>query len=313
MFIILNNKFLLRNYANADSKNAKGFFMKKEVLTFSVVMLLSACGGQTSQQQSQKASEPSAHAASSVATSRQAPEGARVYRVVTERNYPPFTMHDGKGHSLGFEVELLEAIGARENLYFSFTPQVWEGVLPELKSGKADIAAAGLTVLEERKQDMSFTNPHFISETAMLVPNKSLDKIKSFADLKNQRVSLKKDSLQHQLLIQARHKHELFVFDETLWLNVVHLLRNESDVVVGDWGALAYHNNKYKDNQLTVVRDEKAFEKEELAFAVKKDETALLAALNSGLDKMKQDGSYQKLYNKWFGESAPVTASAVQP
>ena len=116
-------------------------------------------------------------------TTAPAAKNGKVYRVVTERVKPPMVAYvDGK--ITGFEYDLLQAIAAKKGISFEY--QVVDSkkdLLPALESGKADIAAGAITINDERRQKVNFSEPILDYSAAVLV-DKSLADAKSFADLK---------------------------------------------------------------------------------------------------------------------------------
>ncbi|UOP05247.1 transporter substrate-binding domain-containing protein [Conchiformibius kuhniae] len=222
------------------------------------------------------------------------------YRVFTEQSYPPFIMHGGSETS-GFEYDLLNAIAAKQGFTLNYTPHLWAGLFDTLDAGKSDILSAGITITEARKEKMSFSEPYFETESALLVGKDS--QIKSFADMMGKKIAVKEGTSQDQTVKQYQKGVGEPVYVATTWFTIRETMAGNTDAALGDWGVMRYYTKQHgKEYGISVVRDPKA-EKELLGFAVKKDNTQLQSKLNRGLAQLKADGSYDKIYQKWFGDA----------
>lgn len=261
--------------------------MKKSLLFAVSLCLLNAC--HSGESQIAASSAPAATPASS--TEKQAH-----YRVYTEQSYLPFIAHDGSKVS-GFEHDILDEISKRQGFTVSYTPYVWEGLFDTLNSGKADIVSSGITITDERQKIMAFTDPHFETETVLLTHKKNAD-IKKFADIRNKKIAIQKGTLQSRIVEEYQG---IPVFAETSWLSVKSTIKHDSDATLGDLGLFKYFVKTYESEGLTVIQDPHS-PKEQLGFGVKKDNVELQNKLNQGLKQIKADGTYQQIYQKWFGQ-----------
>lgn len=256
--------------------------MKYPVLFLSVCLLMSACG---------KNNAPTNNA-DSAATSSEQP----VYRVFTEQSYPPFIMHLGVDKVEGFEYDLLTEIAKRQGFQLSFTPYTWEGLFDTLNADKADILSAGITVTEDRKKRMLFSEPYFETETVLLL-NKNTTNIHKFSDMRGKKIAVKQGTFQDNMI---KYYGGESTYAESSWLTVKSTIAQYSAATLGDLGVLSYFATKYPEEGLKVIKDPSS-DKEQLAFVVKKDNVELQSKLNQGLQQLKTDGTYQQLYQKWFG------------
>lgn len=261
--------------------------MKYAILFLSTCLLMSACG-------KTEVSDNNPAATSAPQASQQP-----VYRVLTEQSYPPFIMHMGIDKVEGFEYDLLTEIAKRQGFEVKFSPYTWQGLFDTLDKGEADIVSSGITVTEERKQKMSFSDPYFETETVLLL-SKNSGNLQKFIDMRGKRIGVKAGTFQEAMVTQ--HGGES-IYADSSWLSVKSTIGKQTAATLGDFGVLSYFANKYPEEQLKVVKDPTS-EKEQLAFVVKKDNVALQNKLNLGLKQLKTDGTYQQLYQKWFGSSS---------
>lgn len=217
------------------------------------------------------------------------------YRVFTEQSYPPFIMHGGTEVS-GFEYDLLEAIAKDQNFKLTYTPHPWKGLFDTLTNNQSDILSAGITITDERKKLMSFSDPYFETESVLLV-GKQAD-IKNFSETISKKIAVKEGTSQDQT---AKTHHAVPVYVATTWFTIRSVLNGEADGSLGDYGVMSYYVKEYKDKYNINIVHDTAAEKEQLGFAVKKDNTELLNKINTGLRKLKSNGQYDTIYTKWFG------------
>ena len=112
----------------------------------------------------------------------------RVYTFMAEPSKMPLTARDELGNSLiGFEVDLLKAIGERENFDIKTRPQALSGLVKSLEDGSADIIGSGITVSEDMKDRVEFTQFYMTVGYALLVKDES-DNINSLSDLVGKRL-----------------------------------------------------------------------------------------------------------------------------
>lgn len=261
--------------------------MKTSILFLSTCLLMSACG-----------KTEVADNNSSIASAPQASHQP-VYRVLTEQSYPPFIMHSGIDQIEGFEYDLLTEIAKRQGFQVEFAPYTWNGLFDTLNTGKSDIVSSGITITEERKQKMSFSDPYFETETVLLL-DKNIGSIQKFVDMRGKKIAVKAGTFQDNMVKQ---NGGVPTYADSSWLTVKSTIAKQTAATLGDFGVLSYFANKYPEEHLKVVKDPTS-EKEQLAFVVKKDNVELQNKLNLGLKQLKTDGTYQQLYQKWFGVSS---------
>ena len=146
--------------------------MKKWLATaLACSALLTACGGQ-GQNQSQGQASASAGAQG----------GEKVYRVAMNAEFAPFEFMDSANNIQGFDVDLVNAMAKAGNFKVEFKHQPWDSLFPALGNGDVDILASAVTITDDRKQTMDFSDPYYKITQVILVPQGKT--IKSVEDLK---------------------------------------------------------------------------------------------------------------------------------
>ncbi|AEF96219.1 ABC transporter substrate-binding protein [Methanotorris igneus] len=215
---------------------------------------------------------------------------------IVNYNVPPFVFEkDGK--LTGFDVELITEISRRLGLKPEFKRYDFHLLLPLIKANEIDCAISAISITQKRKQEVSFSRPYF--ETGEIIVVRSDDnRIKRDADLRGKKVGVIKGTTCEELAISISKSAPLTIVK---YRDVDKML---DDLKNGEIDAIIY------DEILVdgVIKERPYFKKvgrrltsEYYGIAVNKNNEALLNAINEALFEMEKDGTYMKLYNKWFG------------
>ncbi len=265
-------------------------------------VLLAACG---------KKEAPPAPAAAPVAS---APAPAKVYVVGTDAAYAPFESQNEKGEIVGFDIDMLKAVAAKAGIEVKFVNTPWEGIFNALAQGDRDIVVSAVTITDERKGTMDFSQPYFDAQQLIAVRQDS--KVAKFADLKKLKVGVQTGTTGDEAVTKLLGKTSTAIkrFESTP-LALKELEAGGVDAVVADNGVVIHYVANNPGGKFRTVSD-KDFVPEQYGFAVKKGNAELLAKLDQGLAGIKADGTYAQIYGKYFGAvpAAPAsTASAAAP
>ncbi|MBN0044095.1 amino acid ABC transporter substrate-binding protein [Streptomyces actuosus] len=225
----------------------------------------------------------------------------------THLPYPPFQSEiDGKVQ--GFDVALVDLVadnlGVQQKILDTPFENFKTGAF--LNAGKCDVAAAGMTITDERRKHVDFSVPYFDATQAVLVDKDS--GIGSLADIKSQGVKL---GAQAQTTGEdyARSKGFDPVSFESSDAVLNGLRTGQVKAVIIDYPVVqGWLKDKAEAGAFEVV--DNLHTGEQYGFTVKKGNTALREALDKAITDAKADGTYKKLYEKWIG---PYDASAASP
>ncbi|WP_328921751.1 transporter substrate-binding domain-containing protein [Streptomyces griseoaurantiacus] len=225
----------------------------------------------------------------------------------THLPYPPFQSEiDGKVQ--GFDVSLVDLVaddlGVKQAIVDTPFENFKTGAF--LNSGQCDLAAAGMTITEERKKNVDFSDPYFEATQAVLVNKKS--GLTSLADVKSKGKML---GAQAQTTGEDYARKQGFdpVSFESSDAVLNGLRTGQVQAVVIDYPVVqGWLKNKANADAFEVADNINTGE--QYGFTVKKGNTKLLAAVNKALAEAKADGTYKKLYEKWIG---PYDESAASP
>ena len=261
-------------------------------------LLLAACG--------KKAETPAPAPVASAAASAPAPAPAKVYVVGTDAAYAPFESQNEKGEIVGFDIEVVQAVAAKAGIEVKFVNTPWEGIFNALGQGDRDMVASAVTITAERKGTMDFSDPYFDAQQLIAVGEKS--KVAKFGDLKKLKVGVQTGTTGDEAVTKLLGKTSTNIkrFESTP-LALKELESGGVDAVVADNGVVIHYVANNPGGKFKTVAD-KEFVPEQYGIALKKGNTELLEKVNKGLADIKADGTYDKIFAKYFG--APPAAAA---
>lgn len=262
--------------------------------------LLAACGKKEAPAPAASAPAPAASVAAAP------PPPAKVYVVGTDAAYAPFESQNEKGEIVGLTIDVVNAAAAKAGIQVKFVNTPWEGIFNALAQGDRDMLASSITITDERKQTMDFTNPYF--DAYQLIAVKASSKVAKFDDLKKLKVGVQTGTTGDEAVTKLLGKNNTNIkrFESTP-LALKELEAGGVDAVVADNGVVVNYVTNNPAAKFKTVSD-KAFVPEQYGFAVKKGNTELLEKLNKGLADIKADGTYDQIYAKYFG-AAPAAAA----
>lgn len=225
-----------------------------------------------------------------------ASHAAEPLRVGTDATFPPMEFVDN-GKRTGFDVELVEAIGAKLGRKIEWVDIDFKGLIPGLIAKRFDLAVSAIYITDERRKVVDFTDPYFAGGLVVMVKDNN-QTIKTPADLAGKKVS-----------VQVGTKSVTFLRDNYPQINRVEVEKNQEMFdLVGIGRADAAVTGKPAAYQLVRTRPgfrvlDQQITTEAYGIAVRKDEPQLTAALNAALARIKADGSYAAIEKKWFSSS----------
>ena len=269
-------------------------------LAFATASLLAACGGgQSASNTATAASTPAS--ASSATGAAPASGGDQVLKVAMNANFPPFESMNPNGQIEGFDVDVMNAIAKEEGFKVSYHQQAWDGIFASLKAGDNDILISGITINDERKQQMLFSEPYYKITQVILVPQGK--SIKSVEDLKKMdkvgvSIGTTGDLAAQKILGTTSEK---IIRLENLPLTLKEVETGAVDAVISDSAVVADYVKKNGDKGFTMV-EVPDFTVEYYGIAVRQDDKALMDKINSGLKKIQASGEYAKISDKYFAK-----------
>ncbi|WP_340621210.1 arginine ABC transporter substrate-binding protein [Xenorhabdus siamensis] len=218
-------------------------------------------------------------------------------RFATEATYPPFEFIDANNKIQGFDVDLANAICQKIHAECTFTNQAFDSLIPSLKFRRVDVLMAGIDITPDRQKQVDFTDTYY-DNAAIFVTVKG--KYSQFTELKGKQVGTQNGTT-HQKYLMEQHKELKSVPYDSYQNAILDLKNGRIDALFGDTAVV---NVWLKKNKELGTIGEKVTDKNYfgtgLGIAVRKGNTVLLNKLNQALADIKQDGTYDTIYKKWF-------------
>ncbi|MDF1484543.1 basic amino acid ABC transporter substrate-binding protein [Ramlibacter sp. H39-3-26] len=240
-----------------------------------------------------------------------APAPAKALVVGTDAAYAPFESQDATGQIVGFDIDVVTAVAKSQGVEVKFVNTPWEGIFNTLAQGDRDLLVSAITITDERKQTMDFSDAYFDAHQLIAVGEKS--KVTKFDDLKKLKVGVQTGTTGDEVVTKMLGKDSTNIkrFESTP-LALKELEAGGVDAVVADNGVIVNYVANNAGSKFKTVNDP-SFAPEQYGLAVRKGNAELLAKLNKGLAAIKADGTYDKIYAQYFGAKDAAPAAAAEP
>ena len=222
------------------------------------------------------------------------------YMIACDAKYAPFSLEED-GKYKGIDVELLDAIANEEGFVYELKPMDFNGIIPGLTSNQLDGAIAGISITDERKQVLDFSDGYFESGLSLVVNSENTE-INGESDLEGKSAAIKKGTAGSMFAEDNAEKYNLTLnyFDDspTMFLDVEN---NNSDFLMEDYPVIAYKIKTAGDSKLRIAGEK--LSSVDYGFAVCKGKNQdLLQKFNDGLKKLKENGEYDRIVGQYIGE-----------
>lgn len=219
---------------------------------------------------------------------------AEIIKVGTNANFPPFEYLDENNKITGFDIELVDALSKKIGFEYEIVNMGFDGLIPALKSGKIDMIASGMSATEARKKAADFTDSYFLTENVFM--KRAEDKtINSKDDIKGKSVGTQLGTVQEIAIRELKDIKPVTMEDP---ITVILALKNgKIDVAVFDT-SVAY--GYIRQNPEIVEFHKEPDGSDGFSFAFNKGKkTELVAKINEALKELKEDGTFDKLLDKY--------------
>lgn len=228
-----------------------------------------------------------------------------VLRIGTEGAYAPFNYTNADGTLGGFDIEIANAICADMQVTCEIMAQDWDGIIPGLKAGKYDAIVAAMSVTPERAQQVAFTDPYFSNALVFLAKKDSTFDPAKVTDINAHSIAAQRSTISSQWLENTYPKADMKLYD-TLSNAFLDLGAGRVDAMISDklpaieWLSSTSGNNYVLKGAEIDINDN-------FAIAVRSNDEALQAKINTSLSNIKANGTYDKINQKYFAVPASAT------
>ncbi len=219
-----------------------------------------------------------------------------------EIGYPPFEDFAQDGTTpIGYDIDFANALGEKLGLEIVFINTAWDGIFQGI-GVNYDVVISAVTITEERKETMDFSNPYIDNYQAVVVRADSDLKVESFLDLDGLALAVQKETTSDILIsdyISTGSLNCTVAQNEKVITCFTQLDNKEIDAVVVDSTVADGQVGKYSDKYKIAYLDKS--EAEQFGVAIKKGNAELQAAINKAIDELKAEGFFQESTEYWFG------------
>jgi polar amino acid transport system substrate-binding protein len=223
-----------------------------------------------------------------------------VIRIATEGAYPPFNYMEPDGSIAGMDVEMANALCAEMKAKCTIVAQDWDGMIPALTGGKFDAIVASMSITEERKKQVDFTDKYYTTPLAVVVSKDSTLKGVGVADMSGKTVGAQAGTTQANYAddVYAKNGAEVKMYptqDEA----ATDLQNGRVDALISDKFVVVDWLNKAGKDCCRLLGDVPGTETE-AGIAIRKGEDALRERFNKAIKAIVADGTYGKIVAKYF-------------
>lgn len=218
-------------------------------------------------------------------------------RIGTEGAYPPFNLMDASGKVVGFDIDIAYALCAKMQAECEVVTSDWDGIIPALNARKFDFIVASMSITEDRKKAVDFTDPYYTNKLQFIGPKDAVGNVDK-ESLKGKVIGAQRATIAGDWVEQNLGKAvdlKLYDTQENAYLD---LSSGRIDLVLADlfvnWGWLKSDAGKAFE-----FKGEPVFDNDKIGIAVRKNDP-LREKLNAALKAIIEDGTYQKINDQYF-------------
>ncbi|MGE4532444.1 MULTISPECIES: transporter substrate-binding domain-containing protein [Halomonas] len=220
--------------------------------------------------------------------------------VVTDPSFVPFEMMDTEtGEMVGFDMDIINELAERAGFEVNLTTMEFNGIIPAVQTGSQEIAIAGVTITEERAEIVDFSDPYYDSGLRIMVRADN-DEVETLEDLEGLSVATKIGSTSYDFLQENLGENaEITPYPGTSDMYMA-LLGGNVDAAFYDAPNVGYFAQTRGEGRTKVVGP--LYEGQQYGIVFHQG-SEWVEPVNEALAAMKEDGTYDEIYTKWFGEA----------
>lgn len=231
-------------------------------------------------------------------------------RIATNPPYKPMEYGKPDGTLAGFDIDLGNALCKQAGLHCTWVRQSWNGIIPGLMAHKYDAIMSSMTINKQRKKHVLFSDPYIVPASSFVAPkDSSLHKI-SKSTLKGKKIGVQRGTVQDDYVTDkygdiANIKRYQNADDVAVDIDAGRLDAAFFDQITSQSTLIGPHPDKYHQVGPDLIQPKKYFGSG-FGMAFRKNEKDLAAKFNKALAKLKKNGTYAKLYKKYFHKAPPA-------
>jgi polar amino acid transport system substrate-binding protein len=221
---------------------------------------------------------------------------AATFKVGTEGGYPPYNFMDDSGKLAGYDIDVSNEICKRAGLECQFVTNDWDSIIPNLLAGNYDGIVDDMSITEERKQTIDFTEPYFPPDPSRFLSK--ADKTVDYNAIKGMKIGAQNSTIQAGYLDDKLKADNTILKYDTQDQELADLNNGNIDLVFID-GSVALETAAGSNGALKSEGPDISIG-EGAGIGLRKSDTELKGKLNAALASMKSDGSLDAIIKKYF-------------
>lgn len=223
-------------------------------------------------------------------------------RIGTEGEYPPFNYLDSAGELKGFDIDIANALCAKMEVECEFVTQEWDGMIPGLQAKKYDAIIASMSITDERKEQVDFTDKYYNTPPGLAVPKDS-DLTEATPEALAGKTVGAQSSTTHANYAEAKFEDTEIRRYPTAEEYKLDLESGRIDAAIDDVVVLSEWLESDEGDcckLLGTLTPDPVINGEGAGIAIRKGETELRDKLNAAIDEIRADGTYEEINEKYF-------------
>lgn len=217
--------------------------------------------------------------------------------VCSDTPYEPFEFEEG-GEFVGYDMDLLRGIADNNGLGFQVKDLPFDGILGSLAAGDCDVVGSAVTITDERAQQVDFSDPYFDADQSLLVKAENEDQFATLEDLAGATIGVQSGTTGEAYANENQPEGSTIrSFEDSDGLFGA-IEAGQIDAILQDFPVNAFRATQ--DDTLVVT--ETFSTGEQYGFAVAKGNDGVLQLVNDGLAQLREDGTFDEIYARYFGE-----------
>lgn len=215
-------------------------------------------------------------------------------RIATEGAYPPFNGVDASGNLIGFDVDIAIALCEEMKANCELVAQDWDGIIPALMANKYDAIIASMSITDERKQTIDFTDKYYSNYLAVIGPKGTVAGINNLA---GKSVGAQRSTVASQWAEDNLMGSSVVKLYDTQTAAYADLLAGRLNAMVSDiYPAMDW----LKDNSGYALTGDKIDINDQIGIGIRQGESDLKAAFNTAIEAIRANGTYAEINAKYF-------------
>ncbi len=265
-----------------QSKVTRKHFLQQSLIVLSGLLVLSACNPANNN------------------------SNTKTIKVAIEPAFPPFESKSQDGRLEGFDIDVINAVAKEAGWTVSFESLPFDGIIPALQADRVDAAISAITITPERQKTVSFSRPYFKAGLAIAVRENNTD-ITSINNLQKKKIAVQIGTTGAEKA-KSIPGAKVSQFDSAP-LALLELSNGNVDAVINDAPVTLYAISAGKIKGIKVVGQ--LVTEEFYGIATPKD-SKYINGINTALGKLIENGTYTKIYQKWFTAEPPKLPETVK-